>query len=84
MAADGLLHAGLTEAEMTDFIELAVKEDYWRGRIENPLTGEPMRFERSPGNFSTRKVGDKTYLCLYDAVAREWRVELPEPPATEK
>jgi hypothetical protein len=86
MVHQGNLHAGMTPAETSaafekgaEFLaEALLTED---GRIANPFTGEPMRYERSPGNFSARTVGDKTYFCLYDKYAREIRaVELPPTP----
>jgi hypothetical protein len=90
MVHQGNLHAGMTPAEISvafekgaEFLaEALLTED---GRIANPFTGEPMRYERSPGNFSTRTVGDKTYFCLYDKYAREIRaVELPPTPKPQR
>lgn len=77
MAGDGLLQAGSSDKEMAEFLRLMAERDYWRGSVDNPLTGEPMRYERSPGNFSTRKVGETVYFCLYDADGLEYRVKLP-------
>jgi hypothetical protein len=89
MVRQGNLHAGMTPAEMLDAFENGVKSMLDvpltdGGRIANIFTGEPMHYERSPGNFSTRTVGDKTYFCLYDKYAREIRaVELPPPTKPE-
>lgn len=89
MVHQGNLYAGMAPAEMLDAFEKGVKSVLDvpltdGGRIANLFTGEPMRYERSPGNFSTRTVGDKTYFCLYDKYAREIRaVELPPPTKPE-
>ncbi|MHC4716068.1 MAG: hypothetical protein ACYS5V_03805, partial [Planctomycetota bacterium] len=40
----------------------------------NPFTGQEIRYERSPGNFSTRQVEGGTYFCLYDIDVKESRV----------
>jgi len=89
MVHQGNLHAGMKPAEMLDAFENGVKSMLDvpltdGGRIANTFTGEPMRYERSPGNFSTRTVGGKTYFCLYDKYAREIRVvQLPPPTKPE-
>lgn len=82
MAKDGRLHAGMTDEEFSKFPDML--EGYLRGPEKfavNPLTGDKMRMERSPGNFSVRAVEGITYFCLYDADGREYRVKLP--PADE-
>ena len=46
----------------------------------NPFTGEPVRLERSPGNFAIRKIGPTTFACLYDVNGREVHaIELSQP-----
>ena len=52
-----------------------------RDTIDNPFTGEKMKFERSPGNFSVRRIEGVTYICLYDDSARELRIPLAGPAA---
>jgi hypothetical protein len=78
MAHDGRLHAGMSDEEFAKFPDML--GGYLRTPEKfalNPLTGEKMRFERTPGNFSRRIVGGVTYFCLYDADGREYRVKLP-------
>jgi len=90
MAHNGLLHRDMTFAELADFPRKAVELKYLNAEgaaqaILNPFTGEPMRVERSPGNFSTRKVGDEVYFCLYDRDGSEIRVTaLPPQGAPER
>jgi len=89
MASKGLLHRDMTPAELAEFPRKAVQLEYWRPEagaegILNSFTGEPMRMERSPGNFSTRKVGDEVYFCLYGRDGSEIRVTaLPPQGAPE-
>lgn len=49
----------------------------------NPFTDEDIRFERSPGNFSVRRIGDcpEMWACFYDHDGRELRYpfELSSP-----
>jgi hypothetical protein len=45
--------------------------------VTNPITGETMRYERSPGNFSARRVEGKLYICFYDLDGREYRALSP-------
>jgi hypothetical protein len=87
MAHDGHLHSGLTPEELARFPIAAVERRYlaessrddWR---INPFTGAPVRFECSPGNFATRRVEDKTWLCTYDEDGVEIPLlELPPPPS---
>jgi hypothetical protein len=84
MAQAGFLNRGPSPAALADFPRQAVLRNYWEREagaqaILNPFTGEPMRLERSPGNFSTRQVGDQVYFCLYDDCGREIQV-MPLPP----
>jgi len=79
MAQDGVLHAEMSEDELAHFPQVAVEKNYLISEkwTRNPFTGQEMIYERSPGNFSTRKIGDEVYLCFYDGSCRERRVELP-------
>jgi hypothetical protein len=45
----------------------------------NPHSGQPVKRERTPGNFSSRTIGDQVYFCLYNADGQEMRLKLPEP-----
>ncbi|MDY7009892.1 MAG: hypothetical protein SVV80_03980, partial [Planctomycetota bacterium] len=84
LADEGLLHSGMSPSELAKFPEIAKESEYWYARsLENPLTGEEIRYERSQGNFASRKVGGKTYFCLYDEHGREIRVELPPAPTSQ-
>jgi hypothetical protein len=56
-------------------------DEFSPGGSVNPFSGERMRDERSPGNYSVRVVDGVTYLCLYDGDAREYRVEFSPAPA---
>ncbi len=42
----------------------------------NPVTEEPLRYERTPGNLSTRVVDGRTYLCFYAVDGGEYQVPL--------
>ena len=46
--------------------------------LENPVTGDPIRRERSPGNYDLRTIDGKPFLCLYGWSCRELRVALQE------
>jgi len=81
LAREGRMHAGMTTADLSTFPDLLDNVTTRPGSAVNPFTGEKMRFERSPGNFSTRTVDNVTYFCLYDADCREYRVALPPAPA---
>jgi hypothetical protein len=74
LIAAGQLHRDLSADQLDRMARMLA------GRT-NPYTGEPMRLQRSPGNCSIRRVGDRAYLCFYDADAREYRAELPPAPA---
>ena len=81
MAMRGLLHGGMTRAQWEAFPKRAEQLEYVRpGGIDNAFTGGPMRYERSPGNFSTRVVDGHTWFCTYDRYGIETRVcKLPGP-----
>jgi hypothetical protein len=81
MAAKGQLQAGMTRAEWEAFPKRVVEFEYLLpGTMDNPFTGGPMRYERSPGNFSTRVVDGATWFCTYDRYGIETRVcKLPGP-----
>ncbi len=71
---DGRLSAHMAEEEPAQFAELL------SGDLQSwlPADGtEPMKSERSPGNFFIRRVDGEAYLCLYDEFAREYRIKLP-------
>jgi len=76
----------MSAEEIAEFPKKAVElkliePEYAEDLLTNPFTGQPVRYERSPGNFSTRRVGDEIYFCLYDRYGREVRVvALPPPP----
>ena len=46
--------------------------------LVNPLTGKPLREERTPGNYMVREIDGATFLCLYDVDGRERRYDLKE------
>ena len=73
-------HAGLSDAQLRDLPRILKDHRFLRYRLTNPLTNKAMRYERSPGNYSIRKVDDKTYLCFYDLEGREYRVQLAPGP----
>lgn len=70
MAASGL--ANLPRM-MKEVVGAPADDDY----LADPITGEPMRYERSPGNFSARRVEGKLYICFYDLDGREYRALCP-------
>jgi hypothetical protein len=49
----------------------------------NPFTGQEMQFERTPGNFSVRRLEGHAYFCAYDEDGREWRALLPDRKTAE-
>ncbi len=44
--------------------------------VENPYTGGPMIYERSPGNFSSRIIKGVNNICLYEEDGREMHIPL--------
>jgi hypothetical protein len=46
--------------------------------LANPLTGKPIREERTPGNYTVREIDGTIFLCLYDVDGRERRYDLKE------
>lgn len=78
--ADGLLHDGMSNAGLAKFPDILEKAELISERyLRNPVTGERMKCERSPGNFSIRTIDSKRYICLYGPNAREIRIELSPP-----
>jgi hypothetical protein len=77
----GILHEGLSDEVLATLPEMIVENDATMSRsIDNPLTGERMRFERSPGNFSVRGTDAGTFVCFYNLDTQEHRVLLPPKP----
>ena len=84
LAKEGSLHSGMTPAKFAAFPTLLAKSEYYsHTNITNPFSGEKIRYERSPGNFSSRKIGDKTFFCIYDQDGAEKRIELPDKQPDE-
>jgi hypothetical protein len=81
----GNLHAGMNPAEVTATLERWMSNDDRRSllpasaptTIVNHVTGEPITWQRSPGNLALRTIGSEVYLCLYDEDTRETRFLLP-------
>jgi len=80
--AEGQASPPRTRAEAREIMSAGLK-DFGAGLAENPFTGEPIRAERSPGNYWFMHVQGKLTLCYYDANAVEWRYTFPpyEPPS---
>jgi hypothetical protein len=77
-ALRGNLNGQMTDEELKRFPAI-LKEHGWRPRAAvNPFTGQEMQFERTPGNFSVRRLAGHTYFCAYDDDGREWRALLPD------
>ncbi|NIA21757.1 MAG: hypothetical protein GWP05_07300 [Anaerolineaceae bacterium] len=76
----------MTPEQLAEFPGILLEEGYLEEEslIVNPFTGRRMKYERSPGNFSSRRIGGKTYLCFYDIDGRETRVELKPPVGTSQ
>jgi hypothetical protein len=85
LAAAGNIHRKMNEKQLVKaiFDRLGTRPVVGTPATVNPFTGEEVRFERSPGDFSLRTVGDDVFLCIYDAECREYRVKLPPKPATD-
>jgi hypothetical protein len=47
-----------------------------RERAVNPVTGEPLRYGRAPGDFSSCTIDGKAYFCVFDNNGVEWRMDL--------
>lgn len=63
------------------FPDLAVEQNCtFEEGVINPYTGEKMRMERTPGNYSLRTVGDDLYLCFYDEDGIESRYPIGKDP----
>jgi len=79
LVGHGKLSAEMTPEQLAKFPETLLEAEYLAEEedlIANPFTGQRMKYERSPGNFSSRKVEGKTWLCFYDIDGRETRFEL--------
>jgi hypothetical protein len=84
VASAGYIDADLTPAQWVEFPKRLIEKGMVDPRsFTNPLTGELMKYARTPGNFSSRQVGDDCYFCLYDLSGREFRVKI-EPRAQPK
>lgn len=88
MVWDGL-RLVLRERHLTDMVSTAARADDVRAILSpttmpavdrrwliNPLTGKPIREERTPGNYAFREEGGGEVLCLYDIDGRERRYDL--------
>lgn len=62
---------------------LVAKKQFSVGVLQNPVTREPIRYERTPGNMSMRTVNGRKYLCLYMADGYERKVPLSPAGTTE-
>ena len=77
---EGVVHSGMPFDELSSLPEILIEHDaIIPEALINPFTGEQMRFERTPGNFSARKVDGETFICFYDLDGREMRVKLLPP-----
>ena len=78
LAVDGKIHREMTGEKI---IQALKREEYVPEYFikVNPLTGQPIKDERTPGNYSIRHEGDRTFFCLYDRNGREYRTELKPP-----
>jgi hypothetical protein len=89
MVAKGHLHSGMSDAELAQFPQRSVELGFLdKDAVPDPLinlyTGSPVRCERSPGNFAFRRIGNETWLCLYNENGVEHRVlALPPPPVVK-
>ena len=62
-----LVHPNMTAAELNDLPRLlAAKCTYRADAFVNPFTGQPIRVEASPGNFTVQTVDGVTYICTYN------------------
>lgn len=78
LVSQGKLSAEMTPEQWAESLGTLLEEGYLEEEslIINPFTGQRMKYERSPGNFSSRKVDGKNWLCFYDIDGRETRFEL--------
>ena len=78
LVGQGKLPAEMTPERWAEFPGILLEEGYLEEEsiLVNPFTGQRMKYERSPGNFSSRKVEGQTWLCFYDINGRETRFEL--------
>jgi len=73
---DGRLNSNLSKDQIDAFLQLLRNPNGWD---INPYSGQVVKLERSPGNFSTRTIGDQVYFCVYTADGQEMRLKLPRP-----
>jgi len=75
LAQDGLIHADMTPAAIPQLmVDRGTTSDF----IRNPLTGQTMRPEASPGNFTLHARDGKLEFSVYDIDGAEYRTVLPE------
>ncbi len=81
---EGQLHAGQAEGDASALMAQLAEGGEWWGPIDrNPFTGQPIRQERSPGNFMILREEGRVWFCAYGMGGREARVELPPAPAVQ-
>ncbi len=74
LAVTGLLPDPLTPDTAERIPSLLADAGLMR-EVVNPFTGEPMRMERSPGNYSLQVINGRAEICLYDTIGRRRRLE---------
>jgi hypothetical protein len=72
LAGEGLIRPQMKSAELAALPQLMLERKLaYEDNTTNPYTGDPMRHERSPGNFNIRERKGKLFLCLYEADGTE-------------
>jgi hypothetical protein len=89
-AAEVLRTAGIIRPDMTPE-EIVAVPDQMRAQnlvdpeyLLNPYTRQPIRPERSPGNFAIRNLNDQLSFCLYMVDGTEYYTPLTPPPPRKK
>jgi len=73
LASERKIRLPVNQAELERLPEI-LREVGAPGLARNPLTGEDMRSERSPGNYCVREEGTQRFFCFYDYNGREYRI----------
>ncbi|MDD4890532.1 MAG: DUF2330 domain-containing protein [Phycisphaerae bacterium] len=78
LAVDSKLSPSMSDREIADAIDAALRDDKadLAAYRTNPYTGQPVRCERSAGNYFICRQGETVWLCTYDRSSRETRWEL--------
>ncbi|HAU36274.1 MAG TPA: hypothetical protein DCX07_00970 [Phycisphaerales bacterium] len=74
LVQEGRIEKPRTPENIRAILDRMVREELGDTVPWNPLADQPLRYERSPGNFTALVQEDTLFLCAYDTDGREYRM----------